>query len=381
MKPTVRTIADQPSWVIASDRVQAAITQFGANMAPVTFYHKHGNIQPYYINPWHGEGRKLDEPCFVALRGDFFCLPFGGAQTWRGTTFNTHGDPVARTWKLLDVSSRNGVTSLAIALKMTSIPGRVTRFVHLVDGQNVVYDTNVVDGLTGRYSVGHHATLAMPEQEGSVLIGHPAMKLMHTNPVDTGDPAQGRYQAIATDQPFASLSRVPTVFKEPAYADCSSLPARRGFTDIVGMVNRARPNPAWWTATYTAQGFVWFAMKDSAVLPMSMMWIANRGRHNAPWCGRNLCLGMEDIRGYFACGQGPSAAPNFLSKQGVPTTMAFSAKQPTAIHYLQGVVKAPRGFGRVKSTTFAPGKVTFIDQAGKSVSAEVNHPFVRTGQS
>ena len=380
MKSIVKTIAHQSSWILRSDCVEAAITQFGANMAPVSFHRGHGDIQPYYINPWHGEGRKLDEPCFVALRGDFFCLPFGSAQTWAGKSFNTHGDPVAKPWKLLDTSFRNGVSSLAIAMRMTTIPGRLTRFVHLVYGQNVVYDTNVVDGLTGRFPCGHHATLAMPEQEGSVLIGHPAMRLMHTNPVDTGDPTDGRYQAIATDQPFRRLDKAPTVFKDPAWTDCSRLPARRGFTDIVGMVNRPRPDPAWWTATYTAQGFVWFAMKDPAVLPMSMMWIANRGRHNVPWCGRNMCLGMEDIRGFFACGQGPSARPNFLSKQGIPTTISFSDKRPTAVHYLQGVAKTPRGFGRVKDAVFAPGKVMFIDESGKRVVVEVNHGFVKTGQ-
>ena len=380
MKTTVKTIANQSSWILRGDRVEAAVTERGANMAPVTFYRHQGDIQPYYINPWHAEGRKLDEPCFVALRGDFFCLPFGSAQTWRGAKFNTHGEPVARKWKLLDCSFRNSVSSLAIALKLGEPAGRVTRFVHVIDGQNVVYDTNVVDGVSGRYSCGHHATLAMPEQEKSVLIGHPPMKLMHTNPVDTGDPAQGRYQAIATDQRFRSLDKVPTIFKDPAWTDCSALPARRGFTDIVGMVNRARPNPAWWTATYTAQNFMWFAMKDPAVLPMSMMWIANRGRHNVPWCGRNICLGMEDICGYFACGQGPSAAGNFLSEQGIPTTMAFDKRQPTAVHYLQGVVKTPRGFGRCVDAEFAPGQVTFVSQTGQRASAEVNHQFVKTGQ-
>jgi hypothetical protein len=379
MKPPVKTIAHQPSWVLRNNCVEAAITQLGAHMAPVTFYRGGGDIQPYYVNPWHGEGRRIDEPCLIPLRGDFFCLPFGAAGTWRGVNYNTHGDPAARGWKFLDLSRRDGLTTLAISQRMRLIPGRVTRFVHLLDGQNVVYDTNVVEGVEGRYSCGHHATLAMPQQERSVLIGHPPMRLMHTNPIDTGDPAQGRYQALATNQPFRRLSKAPTLWKDPAWTDGSALPARRGFTDILAMVNRPRPKVAWWTATYTVQGFLWFALKDPAVLPLSLMWIANRGRHNEPWRGRNVCLGMEDICAFFASGQGPSFQRNFLNERGIPTTIRFSSQKPTAIHYIQGLAKAPRGFGRCTNAKFAPGKVMFAGQGGKTVTVQVNHEFLESG--
>ena len=54
------------------------------------------------------------------------------------------------------------------------------------------------------------------------------------------------------------------------------------------------------------EGFLWFSLKDPAVLPMTMLWMENHGRHFPPWNGRNCCLGLEDLCGYFAGGYAPS---------------------------------------------------------------------------
>jgi hypothetical protein len=106
----------------------------------------------------------------------------------------------------------------------------------------------------------------------------------------------------------------------------------------------------------------------------------NHGRHAHPWNGRNNCLGLEDVTAHFADGLAASMKENALTKEGVETTVKLSAEKPTAVNYIQGVVKIPEGFENVKSAEFAPGEVTFVSTTGKRVTAPVRHEFLRTGK-
>jgi hypothetical protein len=147
-------------------------------------------------------------------------------------------------------------------------------------------------------------------------------------------------------------------------------------------------------------GFVWFSLKDPRVLPLTMIWTENRGRHFLPWNGRNCCLGLEDICSYFALGLEASTRPNPLTRAGVPTALRLQAGMEIRGHhtqlrqlsmvspdfpdfrevrYIQGVVKVPRGFGRVKTLSFAPGEVRFVSAGGRTIAAPVRHEFLAAG--
>ena len=53
MKATRKTIAGQPSWILANRQVELAVTELGGHMAPVTFYRNTtGPVQPYFISSW-----------------------------------------------------------------------------------------------------------------------------------------------------------------------------------------------------------------------------------------------------------------------------------------------------------------------------------------
>lgn len=121
-------------------------------------------------------------------------------------------------------------------------------------------------------------------------------------------------------------------------------------------------------------------MKDPAVLRTTVFWMENRGRHGHPWNGRNNCLGLEDVTAFFADGLAASTRENLLTKEGVDTALTLRADQPTAVNYIQGVVKIPAGFENVQSLEFAPGAVTFISTTGQRVTAPVRHEFLKTGR-
>ncbi len=377
-----KTIAAHPSWVVGTKEVELAITQSGGHMAPVTFFKDSDKpVQPYHISPWQEEGLKLEPPVLRVLRGDWFCMPFGGnAEPWQSEQPHPpHGEVAGEKWQLAGANRVGGITTLRLQIETKVRPGKVTKELSLIDGQNVVYSRDVVEGFAGPAPLGHHATLAMPGAEGVFRIATSPIKFGMTNPGVFSDPAKREYQSFAIGARITSLKAVPLMFKGAPDADVSRLPARRGYADLLQLCNQPG-EIAWTTATRADEGWVWFALKDPEVLNSTVMWIENRGRHAVPWNGRNNCLGLEDVCAFFADGLVPSAKPNVLTKEGVKTAIELSAEKPTAINYIQGVAKVPAGFEEVSAIEFGPGRAILISPSGVKVTVPVRHEFLKTGK-
>ena len=373
-------------WLVYAKEVEITVTRMGAHMAPVTFFRDSGQpVQPYHISPWQDEKpTKMPAPVLNTLRGDFFCLPFGGnSEAVAGEKHPPHGEIVGDAWKAAGSKKSGDVTTLTLGIETKARKGRVTRELSLVDGQNVVYSRTLIEGFAGRVPLGHHATLAMPEKEGAVRIATSAFKFGMTCPALFSDPKQREYQALQRGAKWTNLTKVPAAWKGAPDADLTRLPARYGYADLVQIANEpwARTGgPAWITATYPDAGDVWFALKDPAVLNSTVFWIENHGRHGHPWNGRNNCLGLEDVTAHFADGLAASMKENTLTREGVQTAVTLSADQPTSVNYVQDAVRIPAGFENVQPLEFAPGAVTFVSTTGKRVTAPVRHDFVKTGK-
>ncbi len=124
---------------------------------------------------------------------------------------------------------------------------------------------------------------------------------------------------------------------------------------------------------------MWFSLKDASVLPSTLFWIANKGRHDSPWNGRNRCLGLEENCGFFAAGLGASSKPNAINQAGFPTAIELKSDTPTTVNFIEGAVKIPDGFENVKTARFGDKKVTFISITGKKITVDVNYEFLKTG--
>jgi hypothetical protein len=379
-------VASQPCWVIENGTVRLAITQLGAQMAPVTFYlNSDRTIQPYYISPWQGEGLKLDPAVLGPLRGDFFCLPFGSnSAPYEGLTFPPHGEPPGAPWTLVGSIKTGAVTTLTLALETKVPAGKITKAIHLVDGQNVVYSQERLEGYALKTSIGHHAILAVPEEEGSLRIATSEFQFGMTSPSLFSNPVNREYQSFAIGQRFDSLTRVPLAWKDADPADCTSFPARTGFADLLGVfsepADKLPRQVAWTTATNQDGGYLWFSVRDPRLLPTTAFWIENHGRHGVPWNGRNRCLGLEDVCSYLNEGMPMSAQPNDINAQGIPTAIELDANRPTVVNYIQGVAKIPADFHMVKDVEFGAGELTFVSVTGKKVTVPVNFEFARTGK-
>jgi hypothetical protein len=380
------TVASQPCWVVENGTVRIAIAKLGAQMAPVTFYlGSDRTIEPYYISPWQGEGLKLDPPVLVPLRGDFFCMPFGSNPApYRGMTFVPHGEPAGSPWSLIGSDKNGDVTTLILGLRTKVPEGKITKTIHLIEGQNVIYSQERLEGYATRITIGHHAIMVVPEREGSLRIATSQFRFGMTSPTLFSNPVNKEYQSFEIGKRFDSLTQVPLLFKGSEPADCTSFPARTGFADLLAVFSepaeKLSRQAAWTTATNQDGGYLWFSFRDPRVLPMTVFWIENHGRHGVPWNGRNRCLGLEDICGYLNEGMPLSAEPNQVNAQGIPTAVELDPSHPTFVNYIQGVAKVPADFRMVKDVEFGEGEVTFVSVTGKKVTVPVNLEFLRTGR-
>ena len=377
MKPTVKTIASQPSWVVRTSQMELAVTQLGGHMAPVTFYRDSVPVQPYFISPWQGEAAAMPAAVLTPLRGDFFCLPFGGNVKSRGgKTYPPHGDTSGEKWKFVSQENAGDRISLTLSQEGKIGDGNVTKTLSLMAGHNAVYCRHIVAGFSGKMPLGHHATLAGGDVSGALRLKFSPIQFGRTNPTLFSDPATGSYQSYEIDAEFKDIRRVPTLWKDCPVADASAFPARRGFSDLLSVFYK-RSRLAWTTVINVRQGWLWFSLKDPAMLPATVVWTSNGGRHGPPWNGRTCCIGIEDVCGHFADGIAESVGANALNKAGIPTAVQFSRRHPTAVSLVQGVVRVRRGFKQVKTLKFAPGEVTFVSTDGKEVTAPIHHEFAR----
>lgn len=383
MEPKSRQVFGADSWIIENDSIELSLTKRSGMMAPVVFRRDSGApVDPYYVSPWQGEGLAIDDPVLERLRGDFFCLPFGAGSSYKGESHHTHGEPAYEEWKFERYEQRGDRTSFEASMRTTIRPGRVLKQISLLAGHDVVYSTHALSGFQGRTTLGHHATLEGGDTPGRILLQSSPRRLRITDPRAHNSYLGGEYYALKSAAEFDDLRHVPTVWSDEPETDCSVFPNRKGFVDIVALCQEPREGePAWTAASVPSEGYLWFSLKDPNMLPTTMFWMENYGRHQPPWSGRNCCLGIEDVCGSLAQGLAVSSEDNVLSRRGIPTTVELSDKKETQVHYIQGIVPIPEGFYRVERAEFGNDEVRFISEEGKEARAAVKYRHVFDGSA
>jgi hypothetical protein len=377
-QPPLKVVAGQPSWRVASRSVEAFVTRLGGHLGPVTFDRGGRKIRPFSIAPWAEEPPDRSLPAIIrALRGDFFCLPFGANEApLGGERHPVHGETANARWKLESLERAPGRSSLHLSLRTRIRTGRVDKTITVADGENAVYSRHLVTGMSGRMSFGHHAMLRFPD--------HPESGIISTSPFVHGQvfpgrferPEQGGYSTLLAGAEFSSLERVPDVYG--GTTDVTRYPSRRGFEDLVMVVADGRRPFAWTAVAFPRERFVWFSLKDPEVLRSTILWISNGGRHYAPWSGRHVnVMGLEEVTANFHYGLAESARANPLSRRGYPTCASLRAGFPLDVRTIMAVVPIPPGFDRVASIEAeGPTSVRLTAASGPGVSARVDLGFL-----
>jgi hypothetical protein len=377
--PAMKLIHGQPSWRVASSNVEAFVTELGGQIAPVVFDRQGRKIAPYSVAPWVEEAVDPGTCAMLrVLRGDFFCMPFGGnAAAFRGERHPMHGETANAKWRLEGEKRAEGKTTLRLSLKTKVRPGRVDKEISLVDGENVIYSRHTLSGMTGPMDFGHHAMLKFPDRAGSGRISTSRFVYGQVFPAAFEKPEEGGYQALKIGAEFTSLQAVPLA--TGGTADLTRYPARRGFEDLLMMVSDADLPFAWTAVAFPKERFVWFALKNPKVLRETVFWLSNRGRHYPPWSSRHLnVMGIEDVTAYFHFGLAESAKPNPISRKGWPTCLTLNPVKPLVVNYIMGVAPIPAGFDQVSAIEPAADNQSITLQApnGRKAAARVDLRFV-----
>ena len=374
--PTLRIVHGQPSWSFRSSHVHANLTRLGGHLGPVSFRLAHRLVSPFSVAPWAEEKLAPDAPALLhALRGDFFCAPFGGNGTgWRGEKHPPHGETANAMWRLRSYERTADRLTLHASLRTTVRPGSVEKFITLIEGHAAVYQRHVIAG-RGPMSIGHHAMLKFPDAPGSGVVSTSRFTQAQVLPEYFELPENRGYQSLKPGAAFRSLDRVPLL--NGAMTDLSRYPARRGYEDLVMLTADERLPFAWTAVTFPRERHVYFALRDPRVLRHTILWISNGGRHYAPWNGRHTSvMGLEDTTSYFHHGLAESAKPNPLNRRGIPTTIELSVKKPVAINYIMGVAAIPAGFDRVKTISPAEDGIALVASSGKRAHTPLDHAFL-----
>ncbi|MBC8066479.1 MAG: hypothetical protein H7Y17_16735 [Chlorobia bacterium] len=355
----------QASWKVASDRVEAHISQTGAQVGPVTFDLGDKKVQPFHISPWHSE--LIDAPSLIkVLRGDFFCLPFGLNETAYGDEEHpVHGETANEVW------TEVGAGTYELRTRIRA--GLVRRKVSLRSGETNIYLSSAIVGMSGPMCFGNHAMLAFPSQG---LVSASSFMFGQVFPGEFEVPAAGGYSSLKEGEVFQRLEVVPMA--NGSIADLSTYPAREGFEDLVMLVGDESLPFAWNAVVFPQEGYLWFCLRNPKVLRHTVLWHSNGGRHYAPWNGRHRAvLGIEDVTAYFHYGLAESCAPNPISDQGFLTCVDLDPAVPLEANTIMGVVRVDENAEHVEDIVEAAGGVDIQMRSGETIFAKVDLPFLK----
>jgi len=370
-----KNILGQSSWLLGNKTVEAAVTQTGGHLGPVAFRLGRRTVRPFHVAPWAQEKTGALPPILKVLRGDFFCMPFGGnASPWRKEQHPAHGQTANEPWQFVEATKVANASTLHLRMETTIRKARVDKWIEVRTGQPAVYCRHTISGATGPMNLGHHAMLEFPTRECGRISTSPIVG-GQVYPGRFEDPVEGGYSCLKAGAIFRSLKRVPLA--EGGQADLTSYPAREGYEDLVMVSAKPGLDFAWSSAVFSQAGYVWFALKDPRVLASTVMWHSHGGRHYPPWNGRHRrVLALEEVTSHFHDGLAESAASNSLTARGIPTALKLNPKRPTTVNLIMAVAAVPKGFETVRRIERQKDAVILFGENRLQVTAPVDWNFL-----
>ena len=360
----MQSIHGEPSFQLSTPEVDLCLTARGGHLAPVVIHLPGRDVAPYSLSPWLPEDFPACPVLLSVLRGDFLCLPFGGQ-----TDGPPHGDPANAEWTLVETGER----SLTAALQTTDSGAFVEKILTVRPGHHAVYAEHRIANLEGDFSYGTHPVLdlsSLPAGAGRITTS--PFRWASVFPGAFSDPAAGDKQCLMPGAAFSDLREVPLA--NGGATDLTRYPARPGNDDLVMMANEpATPaQPFAWSAA-VGDGWVWFALKNPADFPATLLWFSNGGRSAEPWLGRHLGrIGIEEVCSYFSHGVDLSRTGP-LEDLGIPTVRRFLPDETVSLRVVHAVAAVPQGFGAVASIKpDGPDAVTLTGDSGLTLTTPLD---------
>lgn len=304
-------------------------------------------VEVFHTAHWVGTpaASAADSVIDAHLAGDFLAAPFGKsdllADPPHGWSANSH-------WHMITRYQADGCAGMKLMLDHDIMGARVTKEVRLCHDHPVLYQTHVIAG-------GPKDPL---EARGLTFAHHPMFRVSAGDPIAyspkraalTTAPALEPAHRLAYPGRSEDLTHFPAAkgAEDGATVDLTRYPSGAGHEDFVTLLE-ADAGIGWTAVTRAAQDDIVVVLKDSALMPVTMLWMSNGGRDYAPWDGRHDgVLGIED--GCAAGSQGHRAAQgeNAVTREGVPSALMLAPDTRHTLRHAIAVVPRPKGFDGVK---------------------------------
>jgi len=358
----------EPSFQLATSELSLEITARGGHLAPVIFHLAGRDVSPYALAPWAPEEFPEIPTLLSVLRGDFFCLPFGGQKNGP-----PHGDTANAQWSLAATDER----SIHLTLDASDTGAHVRKKISTREGHHAIYSEHLISNLSGDFNYGNHPILDLshlPKNAGRITTS--PFRWASVFPGEFANHADGETQALAGGSTFTDLSEVRLASGETT--DLTRYPTRVGNDDLVMMVNESSSDdqPFAWSAV-VLNGYLWFSLKNPTDFPSTLLWISNGGRTAAPWLSRHIGrIGVEEVCSHFCHDLEVSRAQR-LAGHGIATTRHFSPDETVSLRIVQAVALTPANFGAVRHIKPAgPSAVSIKGEFGHEIITAIDWTFI-----
>ncbi|MGI9367144.1 MAG: hypothetical protein ACR2O8_18335 [Rhizobiaceae bacterium] len=290
------------------------------------------------------------------LEGDFFCAPFGANpdSPIHGWTANGLWNPVE-----LRTSGNSNSTSRSYELDQLVQGAKVTKTLTLKEGHPFLYQNHQFTGGDGHIPIAHHAMIRVPGG-ARLSFSQKSFGVTPQVPLET-DPSRGG-SLLSYPQRFDSITHVATGRGESV--DISHYPFAREHEDIAVLLESSNSRLAWSAALASRDGFLFFAIKDPDILPQTLLWMSNGGRHYSPWDSKHDCvLGIEEAATSCHRSGGFASAPD-KGSDGLACGLNLLQQGSTDIRYGFGAIPAPQGWSQISDIRMSADNIVIEDVSG-----------------
>jgi hypothetical protein len=298
------------------------------------------------------------------LAGDFLAAPFGTSDL---VSDPPHGWSANSRWHPVVRAEDGACAVMKLALEREVMGAKITKELRFCDGHPVLYQRHVISGGAGGLTFAHHPMFRV--SPGDRIAYSPKRAAVSNAPLETA-------HILAANARSEDLTRFPGA--DGGTVDLTRYPrgsgpgetgsGQTGHEDFVTLIEADTGGIGWTAVSRAAAGDIVVVLKDSRVMPVTMLWISNGGRGYAPWDGRHDgVLGIEDGCAAGADGHRAALGDNAVAREGVVTAFALRAEGRITLRHAIAVLKQPSGWRGVAGVHVGVDRLTVEGLGGGSL--------------
>ncbi|WP_305985774.1 hypothetical protein [Roseibium sp. MMSF_3544] len=340
------------------------------NLPSLRFRTEGSELKPLHTAHWVGSAEAEADPgmspSLKRLSGDFFCAPFGANDLEDGPA---HGLSANSRWML----ERQSTKDATFRLERPVMGATLRKSIRLCERAPVLYQTHWLEGGEGGVTCAHHPMIRLTGK-GRFFASPKRKAITPEQALDAGR------NKLACPGESASIFAFPA--RSGPDVDLSQLPIGETHEDFVTLIE-AEPSSIGWSAILREEeGDIVFFLKDSSVLPITMLWHSNGGRDYWPWNGSHKgVLGVEDGRAAGAEGHRASLCDNAVARCGVPTFFPLASGKTHRIAHVCGAIKTPPGWAEISDIQLGSGELHILERSGARVALPFDTDFFQRDET